>query len=139
MRNSQDAEVGAVGKMLLEPQPALCGGGGGAQLELWVLGSCLCLCFIPELQIQAHIGALLQEVLIQPLSFPPENFQISAQLLGRTREIMHPVHLFCFRSLSLSWLHGAKPLAPEFCLVIFCCVSDAPHLPPLKTAGPNQS
>lgn len=68
MRNSQEAEVGgcwwSVSQLSVEQ-------GGGAQLELWVLGSCLH--FIPEPQLQTHMVAILWEVWIQRLSFPPES------------------------------------------------------------------
>lgn len=57
MRNSQEAEVGAVKMQAKPPGSPQWTWEEGPQLELCVLGSDVC--WIPELQFQVHIGACL--------------------------------------------------------------------------------
>lgn len=62
--------------------------GGGPQLGSGCLG--LVWILFPEPWIQAHMGAVLWEVLIQPVFLPPENLKILLRLLLRSAEIIQP-------------------------------------------------
>lgn len=76
MTSSQEAEAGRVLVLVLVPLPQLpVDRDRAAWLEPWVLGSGLD--WTPELRIQAHVGAGLWEVSIQPLSFV-ENLTVPA-------------------------------------------------------------
>lgn len=87
MRNSPEAEIGGGWWSFSQVSVQQ---GGGAQRELWVLGSCSH--FIPEPQLQTHVVAILWEVLIQRLSFPPENLSPGWDQGNRP-----------------SWSHGGSP------------------------------
>lgn len=97
-------------------QPALGGAGRRAPLERRVLGSCLD--FIPEPQLQAHVGAVLWEV---------STFLLRSSVLARTRETVRPSHT------------GSRPRPPTLPGGLFSDLVVLSLLPPLTTAGSNQS
>lgn len=97
------------------------GAGRRAPLELRVLGSCLD--FIPEPQLQAHVGAVPWEVLTRRGSFPPEKLGPGED----QGETIRPSRT------------GPRPRPPTLPGGLFSALVVLSLLPPLMTAGSNQS